>query len=152
MRISELVGINLSDINSENMLKIRGKGNKERLLYLNDACVDAMNKYLAVRDTEGVRDKDALFISQKKSRIEQRAVQRLLEKYLAKIGLDGKGYSPHKLRHTAATLMYQKGGVDIRTLQVILGHTSVGTTQIYTHVAQEQVISGLKANPLAKKK
>ena len=152
IRISELVGINLSDINSENMLKIRGKGNKERLLYLNDACVDAMNKYLAVRDTEGVRDKDALFISQKKSRIEQRAVQRLLEKYLAKIGLDGKGYSPHKLRHTAATLMYQKGGVDIRTLQVILGHTSVGTTQIYTHVAQEQVISGLKANPLAKKK
>jgi len=107
---------------------------------------------MQVRDTEGVKDKDALFISQKKVRMTQRAVQELVEKYINKIGLDGKGYSPHKLRHTAATLMYQKGGVDIRTLQVILGHTSVGTTQIYTHVAEEQVISGLKANPLAKKK
>ena len=152
MRVSELVGINLSDINSENMLKIRGKGNKERLLYLNGACVDAMEKYMQVRDTEGVKDKDALFISQKKCRMTQRAVQELVEKYLEKIGLDGKGYSPHKLRHTAATLMYQKGGVDIRTLQVILGHTNLGTTQIYTHVAEEQVISGLNANPLAKKK
>ena len=152
MRVSELVGINLSDINSENMLKIRGKGNKERVLYLNEACIDAMEKYMQVRDTEGVKDKDALFISQKKVRMTQRAVQELVEKYINKIGLDGKGYSPHKLRHTAATLMYQKGGVDIRTLQIILGHTSVGTTQIYTHVAEEQVISGLKANPLAKKK
>ena len=152
MRVSELVGINLSDINTEHMLKIRGKGNKERVLYLNDACVDAMDKYMQVRSTEGVKDKDALFISQKKVRMTQRAVQELVEKYINKIGLDGKGYSPHKLRHTAATLMYQKGGVDIRTLQIILGHTSVGTTQIYTHVAEEQVISGLKANPLAKKK
>lgn len=152
MRISELCGINLSDINSEYMLKIRGKGNKERILYLNDACVDALTEYLKVRPVDGVRDKNALFISRKNCRITPKGVQYVLERYLKKIGLDGQGYSPHKLRHTAATLMYQKGGVDIRTLQAILGHSNLGTTQIYTHVADEQVIAGLKANPLAKTK
>lgn len=151
MRISELVGINLSDINSENMLKIRGKGNKERILYLNEACTDALQNYLKVRPVDGIDDKDALFISRKNCRMTPKAVQHMLDKYLKKIGLAGQGYSPHKLRHTAATLMYQKGGVDIRTLQAILGHSNLGTTQIYTHIADEQIIEGLKANPLGKK-
>lgn len=150
MRVSELVGINLSDINSEYALKIRGKGEKERVLYLNDACVEALKSYLLVRSVEGVKDKDALFLSRVRRRITSRGVEYMLEQYLKKIGLDGKGYSPHKLRHTAATLMYQKGGVDVRTLQAILGHSVLSTTQIYTHVADSQVIAGLKANPLAK--
>lgn len=152
MRISELCGINLSDINSDNMLTIRGKGNKERILYLNDSCISAMNDYLKVRPTDGVKDKNALFISRKKCRITPKGVQYILDRYLKKIGLNGQGYSPHKLRHTAATLMYQKGGVDVRTLQAILGHSNLGTTQIYTHVADEQVIAGLKANPLSNNK
>lgn len=152
MRISELCGINLSDINSENMLKIRGKGNKERVLYLNDSCVTAFNDYLKVRPVDGIKDKNALFISRKNCRITPKGVQYVLDRYLKKIGLSGQGYSPHKLRHTAATLMYQKGGVDIRTLQAILGHSNLGTTQIYTHVADDQVIAGLKANPLADNK
>lgn len=149
MRNSELCGINLSDINSENMLKIRGKGDKERILYLNEACMAALKDYLKVRPVDGVKDKNALFISRKNCRITPKGVQYMLEKYLIKCGLTGRGISPHKLRHTAATLMYQKGGVDIRTLQAILGHSNLGTTQIYTHIADEQVISGLKSNPLA---
>ena len=152
MRVSELTGINLSDINSEYALKIRGKGNKERVLYLNDACIEALEGYLAVRPVDGVKDKDALFISSKLCRMSPRGVEYKLEKYLQKIGLDGKGYSPHKLRHTAATLMYQKGGVDVRTLQAILGHSVLSTTQIYTHVADHQVVAGLKANPLSGKR
>lgn len=152
MRVSELVGINLSDINSEHALKIRGKGNKERVLYLNDACIEALENYLPVRPVDGVKDKDALFISDKLRRITSRGVEYKLEQYLKKSGLSGKGYSPHKLRHTAATLMYQKGGVDVRTLQAILGHSVLSTTQIYTHVADSQVVAGLKANPLSGKR
>ena len=149
MRNSELCGINLSDINSEHRLTIRGKGNKERILYLNDACMEALESYLKVRPVNGIDDPKALFISKKKCRFTPKGIQHLLERYLKKIGLDGQGYSPHKLRHTAATLMYQKGGVDVRTLQAILGHTSLSTTQIYTHIADRQIIEGLKANPLA---
>ncbi len=150
MRVSELVGINFSDINSEHMLTIRGKGNKERAIYLNNACIEAMKAYTAVRPVEGVTDKDALFISRKRCRMTSRAVEYLVERYLTKIGLNGKGYSPHKLRHTAATLMFQKGGVDVRTLQAVLGHASLATTQIYTHVSDEQIIAAMKANPLSK--
>lgn len=151
MRVSELCGINLNDINSDHMLKIRGKGNKERILYLNEACMQALNKYLLVRPIDGIKDKNALFISRKHCRITPRGVQYMLEGYLRKIGIDGQGFSPHKLRHTAATLMYQEGGVDVRTLQAILGHSNLGTTQIYTHVADKQVIEGLKANPFGKR-
>lgn len=151
LRVSELCGINLADINSEHMLKIRGKGNKERMLYLNDACLEALEHYLKVRPVDGVKDKNALFISRKNNRITPKGVQYVLERHLKKIGLSEKGYSPHKLRHTAATLMYQKGGVDIRTLQTILGHTNLGTTQIYTHVANDQIIKALNSNPLSKK-
>ena len=149
MRLSELVGINLSDINSEYVLKVKGKGNKERILYLNKACVDALNEYLKVRPVDGIRDKNALFISRKRCRMTGKGVYHMVNHYLEKIGLGNQGYSPHKLRHTAATLMYQKGGVDIRTLQAILGHENLGTTQIYTHIANEQVEKGLNANPLA---
>ncbi len=150
MRLSELVGINLSDINSEHILKVRGKGNKERTLYLNNACINALNEYLKVRPVNGITDKNALFISRKNCRITNKGVYHMVNHYLEKIGLGNQGYSPHKLRHTAATLMYQKGGVDIRTLQAILGHSNLGTTQIYTHIADEQVEKGLNANPLAK--
>ena len=150
LRRSELVGINLSDINSEYMLTVRGKGNKERTLFLNQACVNALNEYLKVRPVNGIADKNALFISRKNCRITGKGVYHMVNHYLEKIGLGNQGYSPHKLRHTAATLMYQKGGVDIRTLQVILGHSNLGTTQIYTHIADEQIQKGLNANPLAK--
>ena len=149
LRRSELVGINLSDINSENMLTVRGKGNKERTLYLNKACIDALNEYLKVRPVNGISDKKALFISRKNCRITGKGVYHMVNHYLEKIGLGNQGYSPHKLRHTAATLMYQKGGVDIRTLQAILGHSSLGTTQIYTHIADEQIANALNSNPLS---
>lgn len=148
MRLSELIGINLGDINSEHMLRIRGKGNKERTIYLNDACMRALNSYLQVRPVDGVKDKNALFISRNKNRISRKAVQMVVYNNLAKIGLGGQGYSVHKLRHTAATLMYQKGGVDIRTLQEVLGHENLGTTQIYTHITSEQVKEAIEANPL----
>ena len=150
LRLSEMVGINLSDINSENMLRIRGKGNKERALNLNPACVSALKEYLKVRPVNGIRDKNALFISRKNCRMTSKGVYHMVNHYMAKIGLENQGYSPHKLRHTAATLMYQKGGVDVRTLQAILGHSNLGTTQIYTHIADEQIEKGLNANPLAK--
>ncbi len=149
LRRSELVGINLSDINSENMLTVRGKGNKERNIYLNPACVKALQGYLKVRPVNGISDKNALFISRKNCRITGKGVYHMVNHYLEKIGLGNQGYSPHKLRHTAATLMYQKGGVDIRTLQAILGHSNLGTTQIYTHIADEQIQKGVNANPLA---
>ncbi len=149
MRISELVGINLSDINSEYLLRIRGKGNKERTLYLNDACINALKDYLRVRPVEGIEDKNALFISRKRGRISRKGVYHMVNHYLEKIGLGDQGYSPHKLRHTAATLMYQKGGVDIRTLQAILGHSNLGTTQIYTHIADDQIKNALNSNPLS---
>ena len=150
LRLSELVGINLSDINSEYNLKIRGKGNKERILTLNPACVNALKEYMKVRPVNGIKDRNALFISRKNCRITNKGVYHMVNHYLEKIGLGNQGYSPHKLRHTAATLMYQKGGVDLRTLQAILGHSNLGTTQIYTHIADEQIEKGLNANPLAK--
>ena len=151
LRLSELVGINLSDFNSDYILTVRGKGNKERMIPLNPACVNALKKYLEVRNaTDSTKDKNALFISRKNCRITGKGVYHMVNHYLEKIGLGNQGYSPHKLRHTAATLMYQKGGVDIRTLQAILGHSNLSTTQIYTHIADEQIEKGLKANPLSK--
>ena len=151
LRLSELVGINLSDFNSDYILTVRGKGNKERMIPLNPACVNALKKYLEVRNaTDSTKDKNALFISRKNCRMTGKGVYHMVNHYLTKIGLGNQGYSPHKLRHTAATLMYQKGGVDIRTLQAILGHSNLGTTQIYTHIADEQIEKAVNANPLAK--
>ncbi len=151
MRLSELCNINLTDIRADNSLRLLGKGNKERIVYLNDACIAALNSYLAVRPKDGIPPSysNALFISRNKRRISNKTVQHLVKTYLDKAGLSGQGFSTHKLRHTAATLMYQQGGVDIRILKEILGHANLGTTQIYTHVADRQVEEAIKSNPLA---
>lgn len=148
LRLSELCGLNLGDIGKET-INVTGKGNKERTVYLNDACVDAINNYLKVRPNAGAKDKNALFLSRLHKRISPKTVQWLVKKYLADAGLSGKGYSTHKLRHTAATLMYQNGGVDIRVLQEILGHESLSTTQIYTHLSNPQMRDAAEKNPLA---
>ena len=155
MRLSELVGININDIDfSENKLNVIGKGNKERTIYLNKACIKAINDYLQVRPKEGIkRDKKysekALFLSERKARISNRTVEAIVAKQLREAGLDSKKYSVHKLRHTAATLMYQYGEVDIRALQELLGHESISTTEIYTHVSNNQVRNAVENNPLA---
>ncbi len=148
MRLSELVGINIRDI-QENSIFIRGKGNKERKVYLNDACVNALNDYLAVRPHDGVADRDALFLSKRKTRISNNMVYRMVKKNMERAGLDPDKYSPHKLRHTAATLMYVHGDVDVRALQEILGHEQLSTTQIYTHVDEKQLRDAVSRNPLA---
>lgn len=151
MRLSELVAININDVlRNNNTLRILGKGNKERIVYLNQACLDSINNYLAVRPKDGVIDRNALFLSARKQRISPKTVQFIVKKYLAKIGLDGPGYSVHKLRHTAATLMYRYGDVDIRVLQDILGHENLGTTEIYTHTSSQQMENAINSNPLAK--
>lgn len=153
MRLSELVGLNLNDIHlSMGTMKITGKGNKERMVYLNDACTDAIQRYMAVRPKDNLIDRNALFISGQRKRISPKTVQYLVKKYLADIDLGGPGYSVHKLRHTAATLMYQQGHVDIRVLKDILGHENLGTTEIYTHVSNEQMANASKANPLSEVK
>ena len=152
MRLSELVGINIKDINfSDCKLNVIGKGNKERPIYLNKACINAINDYLTIRPIEGIdyKSKDALFLSERKTRISNRTVQHIVDKELLAAGLDTKKYSTHKLRHTAATLMYQYGNVDIRALQEVLGHESISTTEIYTHVANEQARDAIENNPLA---
>ena len=155
MRLSELVGINIQDIDfSESKMNVIGKGNKERTIYLNKACIKALKDYLNVRPKEGVKvDKlnshKALFLSERKERISKRTVQYIVDKELKAAGLDTSKYSTHKLRHTAATLMYQYGNVDIRALQELLGHQSISTTEIYTHVNNEQVRDAIEKNPLA---
>lgn len=150
MRLSELVNINLCDIRSKNTLKLTGKGNKERIIYLNQACIDAIDNYLKVRPKDGIKDRQALFISKQKRRISPKTVQALVYKYLADAKLDNQGFSVHKLRHTAATLMYQHGNVDIRILKDILGHCNLGTTEIYTHLSNKQMEKAAQANPLSK--
>lgn len=152
MRLSELVGINIKDIHFDDCkMTVIGKGNKERTIYLNKACINAIEQYLNVRPKEGIdyNSKDALFLSERRERISRRTVQYIVEKELKKAGLDTTKYSTHKLRHTAATLMYQYGEVDIRALQELLGHASISTTEIYTHVANEQVRNAVENNPLA---
>ena len=150
LRISELIGLNVSDVRGD-QLRVLGKGNKERILYLNDACIDEIQNYLALRNTQAVIDRNALFLSNRRTRISKAAVEKLVKKYLLKAGLDSTQYSPHKLRHTAATLMLQNG-VDVRTLQEVLGHEHLNTTQIYTHVDNENLRMAAKANPLGKVK
>ncbi len=151
LRLSELIGINLKNINLEKRtLRVIGKGNKERIVYLNNLCVDAINSYLEVRPEVKVHeDMDALFISTKGRRISNRMVEILAKKYFSDAGIDPELYSPHKLRHTAATLMYKEGNVDIRTLQELLGHTSLSTTQIYTHINNDDLRAAADSNPLA---
>lgn len=147
MRLSELISINMNSF-KDDTLTVIGKGNKERTVYLNDACKSAIESYLTVRPEPKEGHENALFLSNRRTRISQKGVQHLVDKYIAEAGLSGKNYSPHKLRHTAATLMYQYGHVDIRALQEILGHESVSTTQIYTHINREQLREAVKHNPL----
>lgn len=152
LRLAELCALNLSSISSDNTLTVVGKGNKERIVYLNDACIDAIKSYLLVRPNEGIpaTEKNALFISRNRRRISNKTVQHIVKTYLEKSGLGNMGYSTHKLRHTAATLMYQHGDVDIRVLKDILGHANLGTTQIYTHVSDKQIQHAVDSNPLSK--
>lgn len=150
LRLSELSSINIDSIKSDRSLTIIGKGNKERVIYLNQACQDAIDAYLDYRPSDP-KDRSALFISKQKNRMSNRAIQHMVDKYLNQIGLDTKIYSVHKLRHTAATLMYQHGNVDIRALQEILGHESVSTTQIYTHIDRERLRTAIDSNPLSNK-
>ncbi len=153
MRVSELAGINLSDINDDKTtLRVFGKGSKERLLYLNDSCRNAIQAYLKVRPKqENIRPeaRNALFISRNRNRISIKTVQWLIYKRLKEGGLENRHMSAHKLRHTAATLMYQYGGTDVRILKDILGHEELSTTQIYTHVSSEQMSKAARDNPLS---
>ena len=152
MRLSELVGLNIKDIDfTDNKLNVIGKGNKERTIYLNKACITAIKAYLAIRPHDGVQGdaRDALFLSEQKNRISNRTVQYIVKEEFKKAGIDHTKYSVHKLRHTAATLMYKYGQVDIRALQELLGHESISTTEIYTHVDNEQIRSAVENNPLA---
>jgi len=167
LRLSELVGINIGDIHTfkdENgktvySLKVLGKGSKERVVFLNEACVSAYKSYLNPeitdndeRNAAGLRDMtaptDALFLSKRRTRISNRRVQQIVEECLKACGLDNMGLSVHKLRHTAATLMYQNG-VDVRVLKDILGHENLNTTQIYTHVSNAQIQNAANLNPLS---
>lgn len=147
LRISEMVGMNLRDIHSDHIL-IHGKGNKERIVYLNDSTCQAIDDWLLVRKGIATADKNAVFLSARRQRMSVDAVQVMVKKTLAKAGLDPSAYSTHKLRHTAATLMLQNG-VDVRTLQEVLGHESLNTTQIYTHIGSSELRSAAEANPLA---
>lgn len=151
MRLSELVAINRADIRDDNTLKLLGKGNKERIVYLNQACLDAINAYIA--DSKQIkRQNDALFVGKNGKRLSPRRVQQIIGDCLKSAGLSGKGYTPHKLRHTAATLMYQYGNVDVRILKEILGHSNLNTTEIYTHVSNRQLEQAADSSPLAQKK
>lgn len=167
IRLSELVGINIHDVRCSRdasghevwTLKVLGKGNKERIIYLNDACINAYNDYLNLSETDnqkradaGNRDMtaktDALFLSRRNTRISNRRVQQIVEECLKSSGLDNRGLSVHKLRHTAATLMYQNG-VDVRVLKEVLGHENLNTTQIYTHISNDQMKDAMSMNPLS---
>ena len=156
MRLAELIGININDINfDEKKLNVIGKGNKERTIYLNDSCINALKDYLKFRPKSQVKkdskDSDkALFLSERRQRIGRRTVQEIIYRELKKAGIDTAKFSVHKLRHTAATLMYQYGKVDIRALQELLGHESISTTEIYTHVSNEQVKAAVDSNPLSR--
>ena len=147
LRISELVGLNLSDI-QDDALRVLGKGNKVRIIYLNDACKDALDRWLAVRRPIQGRDANALFLSSRNERISRSMVHAMVKKRLSEAGIDSTQYSSHKLRHTAATLMLQNG-VDVRAVQEVLGHDHLNTTEIYTHIDNESLRVAAKANPLS---
>lgn len=145
LRLSELVNIHTDHLNKDNSIRIIGKGNKERRIYLNSSVLESINDYMRVRPDSNV---DNIFVNKTGDQfLGPRGIQYMVTKYLKKCGLGGK-YSPHSLRHTAATLLYQYGDVDIRTLQVILGHESVSTTQIYTHVNSVQIREAINLNPI----
>lgn len=151
MRLAELVSIDYNDIKADGSLIITGKGNKERTVYLNQACIDAITAYMKKRPNDGVKDR-ALFLSSRNQRISPKTVQHIVYTNLDKAGLGDRGLSVHKLRHTAATLMYQHGNVDVLLLKEILGHENLGTTEIYTHLANDATKKAIEANPLSRQK
>ena len=151
LRLAELCALNLADLDfTERTMLVTGKGNKQRMLYLNDACVQALLDYLKVRPVDKLRgdDRNALFISHLNKRLGRQSVQLMVYKYLDKIGLQGQHYSVHKLRHTAATLMYQHGNIDVLVIKDVLGHENLATTEIYTHIANKQIQEAIDKNPL----
>jgi len=150
LRISELIGLNIGDIQGD-ALRVLGKGNKVRIVYLNEACKSALEEYLAVRRPIIGRDQNALFLSTRNQRISRSNVHALVKKHLTQAGLDSSEYSSHKLRHTAATLMLQNG-VDVKAVQEVLGHEHLNTTEIYTHIDNESLRVAARANPLGRMK
>lgn len=148
LRRAELAGLNRTDVRDDNTLRVIGKGNKERILYLNEACQKALAAYLPKRPLEGTKDKKALFYGHTKDRISLQGVHYIVKGYLKQVG-GAEDFSTHKLRHTAATLMYQQGGVDLLVLKEMLGHKNLGTTEIYTHTSNEQLRRAADANPLS---
>lgn len=149
MRLSELVGLNMIDFSAENQtLRLFGKGRKERIIYLNKACMEALDDYLKIRKAVSTNE-TAIFLSARKTRITKRRVQQIVEEMLALAGLSNMGITTHKLRHTAATLMYQYGGVDTLVLKDVLGHKSIATTEIYTHLGNENLKKAAESSPLA---
>ena len=152
MRLSELCGISLGDIDPElRSMRVIGKGSKERIIYLNDACKEALLSWFKVREHFNSKKTNALFLSSRGDRISNKTVQWMIYKYLDMAGFKNRKFSVHKLRHTAATLMYQEGGVDVRVLKEILGHEQLNTTQIYTHVSNSGMENAMKKNPLSSK-
>jgi site-specific recombinase XerD len=152
MRLSELVGLNLQSFDSElKTVRVIGKGKKERMIYLNDAAREATRDYIRLRlDPNYIATStNALFLSRRQERISPKTVQWMVNKYLSIAGLGTRGLSVHKLRHTAATLMYQYGNVDVLAIKEMLGHESLSTTQIYTHIMDEQLQKAADANPLS---
>lgn len=149
LRLSELASLNVKDLNKDRTLRIIGKGSKERLVYLNDNVERSIDAYLLARKAEGLADEEPLFLSMRKTRMSNRSIQHMLEKHLKNAGFDTRKYTVHKLRHTAATLIYQFGDEDLKSLQEILGHESISTTQIYTHVNLEDIRHTMNQNPLA---
>jgi len=147
LRISEISGLNLSDLREDHIV-VLGKGNKERVVYINDACAEAINSYLSIRKGIATTEKRALFLSSRRARISTSTIHALVKKHLLTAGLDSTKYSSHKLRHTAATLML-KNGVDVRTLQELLGHEHLNTTQIYTHVTSDSLKNAANLSPLS---
>lgn len=154
LRLSELCGLDLSDISSDGTMTVTGKGNKERMVYLNDSCKTAIKRYLEVRPHEGLPadSKNALFISRNRKRISPRTVEHIVTSYIKRRGLTGRGAfhpqaAPHR-RHAYVSARH----VDIRVLKDILGHANLGTTQIYTHVSDEQIKAAIDSNPLSEVK
>lgn len=150
LRVSELVAINLNNFNEE-FLIVTGKGNKERVVYLNENCITAITEYIKVRKKPNIADKNALFISRQGNRINVQTVKWLVKKYVVSAGINRDGISAHKLRHTAATLMYSNG-LDLRTLQEVLGHKNLETTRIYTHINDDNLRKASELNPISKLK
>lgn len=148
LRRAEIAGLNRTDVRDDNTLRVIGKGNKERILYLNEACQQALAAYLPKRPLDGTKDKKALFYGHTKDRISLQGIHYIVKGYLKQVG-GAEDFSTHKLRHTAATLMYQQGGVDLLVLKEMLGHKNLGTTEIYTHTSNEQLRRAADANPLS---